>query len=278
MSAMKPSRDERPYWPVITGALDAGAYTLPDVVRDALDRRCLVIDARTAIATAPSTPTKLLARVRDATAAGTPLPAERDLDSIAKELGRDAARAAYVAQLDLVIDQARLALRDTIAEHAETIIVEHLRTALDETVADAQRCVDALDGHGFDPADLLTAPDDVRAARVQLDTITGRYRTIRSGRAALNRVGHVDVCAFDEAGEFAEMADDEGTRRAWGDEPSDATERLYFLLTHGARLWLPTAAERDEAWAAAHPHAPKLRGRGAVRDYDGGARVHRITA
>ncbi len=170
-----------------------------------------------------------------------------EADALGRELGR---RVQQVAFDDLLT---------TLQDHADKIVVEHLRPGF-ETAVDGARQTWPLFGHvGLDARDLLRADDDVRQAFLAFDDHVQAYWTARTAAGALYvilRVRSVD----DDRGLFAVMrnGDDlweqryspQGNRTPppW---PTSGRGHVEWIAAHPeAQPWLPTVEERNAAHQA----------------------------
>lgn len=238
--------------PLIEGAIEHEAYALPGPVRDAVEVRERLWAFRPAEIPADSSLVdQLLDAARNGkTIPGTDLPT---LDAVALATSRQQARNQILHALHDARERAGWALKGTIAEHADEQL-ELLRQALDECLADARTLISTIGQHGL--MDPFRGPDSVMKARARFRPVAARYVRIRTGRRVLAR--YLPPPRLDVDGEFAEMANAaEFVGTPWN-ETDGPDARLFELLRRGAQLWMPTPAEMDDAYKAAHPRSTRI--------------------
>jgi len=194
---------------------------------------------------------KLRTAVRRAAEPGGTLPSPKALAAAyaarpaLAELAR--ARETAAAELDRELQAA-------VAARADEIIVDHLRPAQEETLAEAAAALQATGGV-VDPA---SASQAVREASAALERLAARYGAVRAARAVLVRMSGGPV--QDGRGHYAELRNLRDlwvTVGTWQERvppwPEDPVGRLRWLVTSGAEPWCPTVAEQDGLFAERHP-------------------------
>ncbi len=140
---------------------------------------------------------------------------------------------------------------------AQTIVTRHLRPALEEVLGEATDKARALTGFDPepDPIQLLSAPEPTRRAWLDYQRLAERYGAIRRGREYLSGLGY-RAQRDDRFGEF-ENADELWPRRgALGGSTtppwptSSGAARLLWIVTGGAKPWMPSVEEADAAFTA----------------------------
>jgi hypothetical protein len=245
-------------------AVDNGTMTLPADITGLRAAHASVVD-QLATLTAPTSPgnlSTLTDRIVRGAADSAPLPKVADIaDAVAQrqatEMLANAARnaAQYLEEK----------LPGAIGSAADEIIEVHLAPVLATALGDLHRVAAVLAGQDLDPAILLVSPAKVREARVELDSIVARIAQVRRVQQVLEP--HLDV-ALDVDGIFAEMSNRTDVwpiSQAIGGRnlppwPQTEPHRTLWLVEHGAQLWMPTGAQRDEAYRAALPDSPIVRG------------------
>ena len=150
--------------------------------------------------------------------------------------------------------QLEAALADVVADQQTVIIEKSLQPALAALVVDASKAAELLPEDANDRM-MLVAHDDVREAWNDATAAAKVYAVIRGAWDALGV-----AAGDDQAGEFRELANQDqlwrrsengnlhaGQQPPW---PADEPHRLLWLVRHGARLIVPTAAERQQLWEA----------------------------
>ena len=168
-----------------------------------------------------------------------------------------AAAAEATAHRDVLIrclTSAEDQLVQSIRSNADAIITKHLAPVIAEIMAEAAEAARNAEGDG-DRVTLLHGSQANVAAWRTLEVLAERYRAVREVRRVLaTGVKHDDPALFTElrAGLRA-VWPRAGTATAgpapWPDAPS---ARLRWLATCGHEVWLPTEAQRDQAWLAAY--------------------------
>ncbi len=245
--------------------VDAGRLTLPepiDRLRTAHRSLAVQLDAMAVPAQPDSVVYELTDRILADAENRAPLP---EVDEIAATRARTEAgeilyTAAHAAAASL---EERLA--GAVHGRADQLIADTLAPPFAKLLDDLHRVASTLHGHDLDPVVVLSAPDRVRKARIELDTIAGRYDTLRRIQAALSPYSAV---ALDIDGVFTEMSDRldhlplanfiSKPRPPW---PEDQSLRLLWLVEHDCKLWMPTGPQRDEAYRVALPDSPAVKGR-----------------
>ncbi len=232
----------------------AGILTLPDDVtraQTALGRLQAVEEV--VIPNADDARYQLINATVAAAEAGKPLPAVAPVLKM-----RAAAAEAELRRAVLVeaMTAAENALLYTILSNAETIITAHAAPAIDKVMTSAKYAARLAEGDG-DRADLLRgSPASIDAWR-KLEELSQRYVALREVRNTL-----ATGVTHDVDGLFTEFR--EGVRVVWpnaramgaGEAPwPDAPAAcLRWLATCGHEVWLPTDAQRDQAWRDAYGH------------------------
>jgi hypothetical protein len=231
----------------------AGFYTLPDrliQLHDALHRL-----ADVPLPVEPVEPDEVWAELLEE--AATEFVAGKPLLDPAKRM--TAARAGVVAWQEQGQMRAELerrlnaALDGGVSSARDEIIRDHLQPALVRVRDAIETATKVLPAH-VSTADLLSAGDKARAAWLQLDQAAALYDGLRTAWHALETEPEFDV-----KGEFIELVNLTDIWPTFGKSNLKAesvapwptkttTARLLWLGHHGARLILPTQAERDELW------------------------------
>lgn len=158
------------------------------------------------------------------------------------------------------IEQAGERTASVISGACDRIIVEALQPAYAETLQAAAAVAPALAGSNLADGG-WDAPPKVREARRKLTDLAERHRALRSARARCVQLSNQPQPEYDDAGLFVVYREPlalvpggytPGTRATVPPLPTDATERLLYLVTKGlpGQPWLPTVAEQDAAWLA----------------------------
>lgn len=257
----------------LVDAGEAGGYTLPAELLDAYriytrTRALSVPEVRPLEADAAA------ARVVAAVAAGD----SPELVSLGAEVDRAQrdheahARALHI--LNVATEQAAGAAANLAGDLAEQIITRHLRPAFDEVHAQAREVAAALEGYGLETRRLITAPAKVRNAYASLPDLVSRKAAILEARKSANAIGYRKP-QHDTTDIFATFANPFHFAPGWKSPapvprvpfPEDATERLLWMASAevaGAKPWLPTVAEQDEAWQRVFGEAARRRAEGAL--------------
>lgn len=268
MNLTAAGKGEGRHWSLITGALVDNAYKLPDEVVHAVETRQRLYDLSGQLVEVPSV--DLAERMYLTARDGPSLPGTdlASLDAIATETTRLAAHQAVVQASYDARERACGAVRGAIRANADEVL-DLLRDAHDDAVIDATTLCSKIDSHGLTDQWPDEAPADVRKARVQLKAVGVRYGHIGSARRILG--SFLDPCRIDLDGEFAEMTNRADlftpawrlpTPAPWDGKAPDA--RLYLLVRMGAKLWMPSPAEQDAAYATAHPTSTRITGGPAI--------------
>jgi hypothetical protein len=255
---------------VFQGA-DQDVFTLPDEVVQA--RRTLAaLDAAVVELPDPAVAQdKLLHNILDAARSNAPMPDARAVIKLreqrqaAEELAARLAEAREIASRELVTLTWDL---------GDTIVTEHLRPAFDDVLRAARAAAEDTGNTSDDETALLHMGEKQRAAWAALDALASRYAAIRNAQRQLQE-GQVQK---DTDGLLAEVRNLKqlwpaaGTNMArrppWPTHSQRA--RLRWLVTSGAELWMPTAAERDSLWAERYDEiAKRVRQAQMIRDSDG---------
>jgi hypothetical protein len=260
--------------PLFDGAA-AGHYSLPGDLVDELDlvRR---LEARQADREPPAAPD---ARQALADAILAAVRADKPLPSAAgylKALDADHAvqeRAAVYAE---VLEARTAALETRLVASAVEIIRDHLAPALAEVLREARLPAEALQPFGTDPANLIHAPADVRAAFGVLTDLAARYSAIRAARSVFRREltpSHDAAGIFGELRNLPDVHPDYRSQEAPKPWPADAVGRLVWLVTSAAEPWCPTPEEQDARWLEVFGAQANARAAGAAAAKMFGARA-----
>ncbi len=191
-----------------------------------------------------------------AAADGKPLPPPATL------LKTRAAAAAATAAREVLLTSLTMAedrLVSSIRSNADAIITAHLAPAVTEVMAEAAEAARHAEGDG-DRETLLHGDAANVAAWRTLEELAVRYAAIREARRVLATGVQHDVSEL-----FSEFRD--GLRAVWPGVgtpfagarpwPEGQAARLRWLATCGHEVWLPTEAERDQAWLATYGDGQK---------------------
>lgn len=146
-------------------------------------------------------------------------------------------------------------LADLIAERTVEIVTDYLRPVHARHYATVVKAADLIP----DPTNtdaLLRLGEEARTAWLDLDAAVTALGRIRDAVGRLQQTAPIE---HDNRGEFALIRT--GVRSAWPEwqvgrpapwEHADPRQTYLDLARRGADVWLPTHAERDAAWWAAH--------------------------
>ncbi|MFD5673679.1 hypothetical protein [Streptomyces sp. NPDC127040] len=151
--------------------------------------------------------------------------------------------------------------------NANALLVGHVQPALTAFLADLAADLKTAGRHAVQPGatiDMLTEPDDVRAAIVRLHsaiTVYGRLRAsweiLRRGTQTTDPLGLNSPLA--EIGNLPDLVPDWQPayygRAPWPWQSTVFHVRMGWLLANGAHIWLPTPAEQEAAWRKHNPAA-----------------------
>ena len=240
----------------LVDAADAGAYTLPEPVT-AAHTRWRALTGRTIPTPTPYT---------EATAAQALLDdPDRDPHDLAGAVhtATDAQAVATTARTVLrkAVDLAADAAVTVAADHADDIITRHLAPAHDRLLDRARDAAGKLDGHGLDTAQLAlpTTPQAARKAYADLGDLARQRAAILAARGWTQRLTYGQP-QHDEGHLFASLRKPLAVLD-WTEReriptalalaiPDDPTAALLWLVTTAAPAepWLPSIAQRDQAW------------------------------
>ena len=237
--------------------VDDGTVTLPPAIAELRTARDRLVAATWPPPVTNDPVQRMTVRLIDESLVG---PVTIDLAATAADLNTAAAATAARYAHERAVEVIERRIVKAIRENVDAIITEHFAPLVAEIVDQAQRHIATLGDYGVDAEALLSAPTKVRAARKDLSEIAESYAAIRS---AFNVLPVEDDIKLDHSGEFAEASNmpavwtpsaqfGANPEPPW---PADALGRLHWLLTHGAQLWCPTAAERDAAFAGVYPNS-----------------------
>ncbi|MFM9790152.1 hypothetical protein [Streptomyces turgidiscabies] len=151
--------------------------------------------------------------------------------------------------------------------NAEAIIIEHLQPALDRFLVELRDTITAAGKYaalGYqDGSGLLTETDEVRHAYIKLTELYPKYGALRASWQHLRGKNSDSIDPMGLNSPLAEVANlpdivDNWVLAAAGRTPWPwpATVfhvRMNWLLSHGARIWLPTRIEQDQVWQQYNP-------------------------
>lgn len=225
----------------------AGYFTLPSEVADAFEVVQRLAQERAAASV--DLVGKARARLHDATyeAANGRGDWPTGAEVVQAQLDQQAADLR-VGALDAALEAARDHFVSTVRELADVIVKSHLRAPYDKVLADTRAAAAAVADFGGNLAALIAAPKAARDAWLSLDGLTSAYETIREARSIVYAGRRPNL---DDQHLFAEMRNLPDLWPAWRSRqdapwPENAKERLVWLVSGPAALWLPTLAEQDE--------------------------------
>lgn len=244
----------------------AGAFTLPDDLVE-LNTRAARLEAESRVtrpSRKPAARGEFVNALRDAIASGTDMP---DPAVLHEAEAHDRALAEMVRILVEETENAQTRVVAGVQRFAETILVDHLRPALEDTLEAATSAAEKL-GRTLPTAEgILSAPDATRKAFQALGALSSRYISLRNAQGVV-----VELSAgarYDAANLFREFRNlpdifpqyaNPRAERPW---PTTDRGRLLWIVTSAIEAWMPTPEEQDEAFADRFPNAPVLRGRAA---------------
>jgi len=257
----------------------AGGYTLPAPVVDAW-ATFEAVKALPLPAPAPTDFEEFAAGIVAAVADGKPV----DVAKAGVKLHRfgDAQQAHAAGQRVLIeaVEQAGQAAANVAADCADTIIVEHLASALEEIYGQARECGETLAGHSLEARLLLGAPPKIQDAYRDLDRLVARQTLIWDARKRACSVGfrrpehdHGGIFLhFERPGELSGWSHAAGR---WPGldafAPAEPLARLLWISSPelaAAKPWLPTCQQQDARWVAENADfAEQQRAAGALADY-----------
>jgi len=237
---------------IIAGA-ETGAYELPAKVttaRAALDVLSTEVTRVSAIATG-ATDQHLATRILGAAENGTKFPTA---DDVLTAIQLAQATERYQRLLADARNQLEARLENALVSTVDELLTEKLATALAEVVETVRRVADILPAVPVDDGVIVrTDDDDIRAAWLDLvGPVATRYSAIRKAQEITYRIGR--AAKLDD-GRFTAMANvldyrpNPRLRAPW---PDDTPNFLLWAVRSGAKLWTPTAAQRDDAWRTAY--------------------------
>lgn len=243
-------------WRQMFADRDAGLYDLPaDIVAakagvDRLDAELASHDARRPDAEAARR--DVIAETVAASLAGRPVPDVAPIRKAATAGQDHEERRRIVSEAR---SQLASELVNAIADSADRIIADCLRPRHAAAVKQFADAAPVLPEHPTTDQ-LMKADDKTRKAWLGLADAAHAYSRVTHTAGLLNRVGR--PLEHDLSGEFAWC---KNQREIWplyqvGRTPPWPTDdqrlSLLALVRLGADLWLPTNAEREAAWWAAH--------------------------
>lgn len=262
----------KPYADLLRGA-DGGAYTLPktvDVARRGVD------ELARAIATVAGTAVPEVVRadraesiVEQAIAEGR-LPDDYGVDDVIAARAAVERRDDVLAMLTLAHEGAVDRFRAIVAEHSDTIVVDHLRPAFDQVLTTLRRIAPKLAGMPIAGDTGARAWRDAdspqRAAYRALDELVPRLAMIRAGHSdVLNGQwrasgGEHGIGVFGHQPESAIYRSIRNVDALWPPKtrrrdaapwPTEPREHALWLVAGEAEPWLPTFAEETAVYRAA---------------------------
>jgi hypothetical protein len=237
---------------IIEGS-EAGFYDLPDEVRQAATWFPTFTDRvrETRQKMEDIDPGKRQAAYIDATVtalkSGRPIP-----DAAAMTKARDAwGDLDYQVRVlrDTEESVANAAI-STVAQHAETIVVDYLRPAFEKVLSEAKDCTGLL--HGMTTAQEVMSSQNIETIRawMGLQRLAVSRAAIRGAYDSLKRLW--GYTTEDINGVFMSYRNGDALRPGPG-KPiptfEDGAERLAWEVVNEAEVWLPLAHEQDDALA-----------------------------
>lgn len=256
----------------LIGNAEAGAYTLPQELTDAVDVVARLDAARLDAARNRNDKTKSLSWIQNTLEAEAHTAAIKGspLDGFGAEMLEEERLIKERDYLLRVLSGAAASAEGDVFRlvntKADQILSEHLRPALDEVIAEAARLA-AVTPAQADAA--IELGDKVAQAYIDFRKVSARYQLIRGGQQALTRARThkpqgVAFHEFRNAGDIGLVqAVIEG--RNWRLLPEDPVERLHAIVTGEPEPWMPTLQEQDEAWRAGSSEAAAARSEEARR-------------
>jgi hypothetical protein len=246
----------------LMAAREPAGFTLPTAVEDAW-RTYQTVQAMS-VPPAPTLvhPQDAADQLVDAVHAG------QDVDPLAlsQETARNRAAAHDVdGAQDLLNTAAGVAANRCtalVAAAADEIITEHLRLVFTALLDEARKVSIALGGYDItEHRALRSAPPRVRAAADRADQLAGQRTLLTEAWGWVNMLSERQP-ENDDAGMFATFRLPYKLWPGWTPAerprpigwPEDMTARTLWLAGPGAvaEPWMPTSAERDEAWASVY--------------------------
>lgn len=150
---------------------------------------------------------------------------------------------------------------------ATALLIDHVQPGMDAFITELARDLKTARRYANEPAvtlDMLSEPKEVREAIVRLHSAFPRYgylrrswEILRAGTATRDPLGLTSPLA--EIANLPDLIPDwqaaHHGRAPWPWHTTVFHVRMHWLLSHGARFWLPTAAEQEGAWRKYNPAA-----------------------
>ena len=271
-------------WDTLRGGAERGDYPLPDALTKPYDalQRLAAAAPPTVAPDASLTVQEAAQQLMKAALSGKPVPVGVGQLSATRASAQD--RADWAIARDLAADGLMGQLVSAVGGHGGELIVSHLQPVFGDKVQTFTADLATLGAHaGKDQPDiaLVAETDEVRQAYIRHYNTHTWYASLRTAWRILRRndpgVLH-DPNGVDsllaEIANASEVAPDHWGRpfrvergEIGGPWPSNATPaRLAWIVTSGGRLWLPTAAEQEIAWAPFAPDPTPYHLRGGVTD------------
>lgn len=188
-----------------------------------------------------------------------PGPVEKALRTAADQAAFRAERAGLLAD---ALELADLRLVSTIVDHADEILAEHLRPALETALAEVRGVLEVSDEIPWtDARALARASDAVRLAYETVRAAVDRLTALRAAQGLLQRLtGEPAAEAFRVFGSIKNLHDlwpqhGQGYPVVSAPWPTEPGQALVWQLRHGADIWMPTAievVERYMEWRTNH--------------------------
>ena len=263
--------------PLFDGA-SAGYYTLPGDLAAGLDlvRKLEERQAERPDVAAPAAREALTDAILAAVQADKPLPSA---SGYLKALEADRAAQERATVYAEVLEARTARLETRLSASAATIVADHLVPALAEVLEEARVPADVIQPFGTDPAGLIHAPDDVRAAHGVLSDLAARYSAIRAARNVFRVELKPEMdgnSLFGELRNFTDVHPNYRSTQAPKPWPADPVGRLVWLVTSGAQPWCPTPEQQDERWMEVFGDAVKARAAQAAAARMFGARTAEV--
>lgn len=154
---------------------------------------------------------------------------------------------------------------------ADAVIRDHLRPALDRYLDNFRANMETAGQYAVstDVGALLSQPDDVRQAHINLVDSYADYHALRAAWEICRKRNAGDMSGtgtIDPDGLRSTLAEIRNIgdifpdwhyayagRKPWPWNGTAHHVRLHWLLTNGAELWLPTGQEQNEVWQKHNP-------------------------
>jgi len=255
-----------PYGALLTGH-DAGHFDLPaDVMRarraeTTIAARLAAVRTELAAANLDIATATAGEKIADLVTAGRKMADHPGSDILAADDRRRQLifdEAAVSEAQRVASERFRLVLRDA----AERIVTDALRPAFDEVIARVRELAPTLAGLDLDSAeDMTKATDEAREARTVLQGQVPRWTAILGAHGRLlgfdrESAAYTPLRSVDTLYPRRTVIMGKVAPPPW---PSDPMARLlWYVITPGVELWLPTLDEEQAAYEAAEEAKPKM--------------------